>query len=98
MVPKHVPWQEIAEERLGLLDCLVYLPVRRDDRRAVTQARTSFASCSASTPGSGRPSNSSSDAPPPVDEGLPIGLFAGVALAVAVLGVGAGRWSLRRAA
>lgn len=38
------------------------------------------------------------DAPPPVDNSLPIGLLAGVALVVAVLGVGAGRWSQRRAA
>jgi hypothetical protein len=38
------------------------------------------------------------DAPPPVDDSLPIGLLAGVALVVAVLGVGAGRWSQRRAA
>ena len=36
--------------------------------------------------------------PPPVDDSLPIGLLAGVALVVAVLGVGAGRWSQRRAA
>jgi hypothetical protein len=38
------------------------------------------------------------DAAPPVDDSLPIGLLAGVAVVVAVLGVGAGRWSLRRAA
>ncbi|HEU4868607.1 MAG TPA: DUF2330 domain-containing protein [Actinomycetota bacterium] len=38
------------------------------------------------------------DSPPAVDDSLPIGLLAGVALVVAVLGVGAGRWSLRRAA
>ncbi len=38
------------------------------------------------------------DAPPPVDDSLPIGLLAGVALLVAVLGVGAGLWSQRRAA
>lgn len=38
------------------------------------------------------------DAPPPVDDSLPIGLLAGVALIVAVLGIGAGRWSQRRAA
>ncbi|MEX0790979.1 MAG: DUF2330 domain-containing protein [Actinomycetota bacterium] len=34
---------------------------------------------------------------PPVDEGLPIGILAGVAVLVAALGITAGRWSLRRA-
>lgn len=38
------------------------------------------------------------DAPSPVDDSLPIGLLVGIALVVAVLGVGAGQWSQRRAA
>jgi hypothetical protein len=34
----------------------------------------------------------------PPDAGLPVALLAGVAVLVAGLGIGAGRWSLRRAA
>ena len=47
------------DERLGLGDRLVHLPVAGDERRAAHD--------SASTPGSGLPSSSSSDAPPPVE-------------------------------
>ena len=43
--------QERGEERLGLGDRLVHLPVRRDQRRA-RMPRAVSASCSASTPGS----------------------------------------------
>ena len=53
-------------------DRLVHLPVRRDQRTPChRQLRSSSpASRSASTPGSGLPSISSSDAPPPVDSQL----------------------------